>query len=61
MVQGSFDEGNAVFRKATEIQCYCMGSFATSYSTVKVINRRDKSYLETVLVTGDDFNKNVSR
>ena len=41
VVQGSFDEGNAVFREAIGIQCDCMGSFTTSYSTVKGINRRD--------------------
>ena len=36
-VQGSFNQGNAMFGETAGIQCACMGLFAISYSTLKEV------------------------
>ena len=52
MVQGSFNQGNALFVETAMVQCAYMALFAISYSTIKEVNRWDQSDLDTVLVNG---------
>ena len=37
VVQGSFNQGNAMFGETTGIQCACMALFTISYSTLKKV------------------------
>ena len=37
VVQGSFNQGNAMFGETTGIQCACMALFTISYSTLKEV------------------------
>ena len=37
-VQGSFNQGNAMFLETAGIQCACMALFVISYSTLKKVN-----------------------
>ena len=53
IVQGSFNQGNAVFGETAGIQCVCMALFAISFSTIKEKGRQDQSDLDIVLVNGD--------
>ena len=39
VVQGSFNQGNAMSGETAGIQCACMVLFAISYSTLKEVNR----------------------
>ena len=39
VVQGSFNQGNAMFGETAGIQCACMALFVISYSTLKEVNR----------------------
>ena len=59
VVQGSFNQGNALFGETTGIQCACIALFAISYSTIMDINRWHQSDLDLVLVNGDAFYKTL--
>ena len=37
VLQGSFNQGNTMFRETADIQCACIALFAISYSTLKEV------------------------
>ena len=61
VVQGSFNQGNAMFGETAGIQCACMALFAISYSTLKEINRWDQFDLDIILIYGDTLYKSLRR
>ena len=61
LVQGSFNQGNAMFVEAADIQCACMALFASSYSTLKEVNRWDQFDLDIILINGDALYKKLRR
>ena len=61
VVQGSFNEGNGLFREVAGIQYACMALFAISSSTIKEINRWDKSDIDIALINGDALYKTFRR
>ena len=50
VVQGSFNQGNTMFRETAGIQCSCITLFAISYSTLKKVNRRNQFDLDIILI-----------
>ena len=61
VVQGSFNQGNAMFGETAGIQCACMALFAISYSTLKEVNRWDQFDLDIILINGDALYKSLRR
>ena len=61
VVQGSFNQGNAMFGETADIQCACMALFAISYSTLKEVNRWDQFDLDIILINGDALYKSLHR
>ena len=61
VVQGSFNQGNAMFGETAGIQCACMALFAISYSTLKEVNRWDQFVLYIFLTNGDALYKSLRR
>ena len=61
MVQGSFNQGNALFVGTAMVQCACMALSAISYSTIKGVNRWDQSDLDIVLVNGGALYKTLRK
>ena len=61
VVQGSFDQGNAMFGETAGIHCACMALFATSYSTLKEVNQWDQFNLDIILINGDSLYKTLRR
>ena len=59
VVQGSFNQGNAMFGETAGIQCACMALFAISYSTLKEVNRWDQFDLDIILINGDALYKTL--
>ena len=53
VVQGSFNQGNAMFGETAGIQCASMALFALSYSTLKQVNRWDQFDLNIILINDD--------
>ena len=58
VVQGPFNQGNAMFVETAGIQCTRMTLFAISYSTLKEVNRSD---LDIILINGDALYKILRR
>ena len=54
VIQGSLNQGNALFGETPRIQCACMALFAISYSTIKKMKIWDQSDLDVVLVNWDE-------
>ena len=61
VVQGSFNQGNAMFGETTGIQCTCMALFTISYSTLKEVNRWDQFNFDIVSINGDALYKSLRR
>ena len=61
VVQGSFNQGNAMFVETAGIQCACMALFAISYSTLQEINRWDQFDLDIILINGKALYKILRR
>ena len=61
VVQGPFNQGNAMFVETAGIQCTCMTLFAISYSTLKSVNRWDQFDLDIILINGDALYKILRR
>ena len=61
VVQGSFNQGNAMFGETASIQCACMALFVLSYSNLKEINRWDQFDLDIILINGDALYKSLRR
>ena len=61
VVQGSFNQGNAMFVETADIQCACIALFAISYSTLKGVNRWDQFDLDIILINGDALYKSLRR
>ena len=59
VVQGSFNQGNARFKKIAGIQCACMALFTIWYLTIKEIGPREQLDLDIVLVNGDSSSKTL--
>ena len=61
VVQGSFNQENAMFGETASIQCACIALFAISYSTLKKVNRWDQVDLDIILINGDALHKTLRR
>ena len=61
VVQGSFNQGNAMFGETTGIQCACMALFTISYSTLKEVNRWYQFNFDIVSINGDALYKSLRR
>ena len=58
-VQGSFNQGNAMFGEKAGIQCACMALFAISFSALKEVNEWDHFDLDIILINGDALYKTL--
>ena len=61
VVQGSFNQGNAMFGETAGIQCACMALFAISYSTLKGVHRWGQLDLDIILINDDALYKSFGR
>ena len=61
VVQGSFNQENAMFGETVGIQCACMELFTISYSTFKEVNQWDQFDVEIILINSDTLYKSLRR
>ena len=61
VVQGPFNQGNAMLGEAAGIQCTCMALFAISYSILKEVNWWDQFDLDIILINSDALYKTLHR
>ena len=61
VVQGSFNQGNAMFGETEGIQCAYMELFTISYSTFQEVNRWDQFDVDIILINSDTLYKSLRR